>query len=158
MAKSDDKGNEEEIKEVSLIKRVAFMREYPTTKKILQEIQEAIDADPMDYWLWHILCQIHILLKDIDSAFAACKSGTEKFPNSPSPLMELSNLHAMIFQYSEAIKLQLQLFENKRLEKCIDSAIESARQAKEKLIPPAYSERENEVGSDKYVQSCKRAD
>lgn len=127
------------MEHISLKNRLQpFLFPNATAKEVLRLIMEAIEADPMDYWLWHIICQINLLRKDIDAAFAACKSGAAKFPTCPSPLMELSNLQAMIGQYSEAIQTQLQMFENEKLVDSFDSTMELTKQLKDRLVPPQY--------------------
>lgn len=40
---------------------------------------------------------------DLDGAIEACELGSEKWPNNPSPLLELSNLYATKGDYETAI-------------------------------------------------------
>jgi hypothetical protein len=76
-----------------------------------QQCQAAIADDPMNFWLWDYLCTLLVL--SIDEAIAECELGVKIYPQSPSPLMALSNLYAASSQYTEAIEIGVQFLEFK---------------------------------------------
>lgn len=71
--------------------------------------ENAIQEDPMNFWLWHGLCRTYLEIDDHDGAMAACKSGIARLPCNWSPTMELSNLAAMAGDYNVAINTYMRL-------------------------------------------------
>jgi tetratricopeptide (TPR) repeat protein len=76
---------------------------------VIQKCRDAIDKEPLNYWLWHHLSRLYIEQNDIDGAIQACKLGMKKWINNPSPLMELSNLYAAKGDYKTAISTSMEL-------------------------------------------------
>src|SRR5437667_7917893 len=72
--------------------------------------RNAIEHHPMSFWMWYSLCQVYIAQNDIDGAIAACKNGISKYPDSPSPVLAMSNLYAAKGDYGAAIEMYMQLF------------------------------------------------
>jgi tetratricopeptide (TPR) repeat protein len=75
----------------------------------VQRYQAAIKKDPMNYWLWHNCCKIHVSMNDLEGAIYACERGIKEF-TSPSPSMVLSNLYALKGNYDAAIKTYGQFY------------------------------------------------
>ena len=69
----------------------------------IQTAQDAVEREPLNYWLWHSLCQSYAKMNDLDGAIDACKVAIKKNVNNPSPLMELSSLYAAKGNYNDAI-------------------------------------------------------
>jgi tetratricopeptide (TPR) repeat protein len=65
--------------------------------------EDAVEKDPLDFWLWHRLYEAHVAKDGIDGAIRACMKGTIKYPNNPCPAMELPNLYAAKGNYYSAI-------------------------------------------------------
>lgn len=74
-----------------------------TVKPNISMVQAAIGKEPLNYWLWHALCVLYAAQNDLDGAIEACKTGVEKSPSNPSPLMELMNLYAARGDYEAAM-------------------------------------------------------
>jgi tetratricopeptide (TPR) repeat protein len=75
--------------------------------------QDAVDKEPLNYWLWHNLCRLYSAMNNLDGAIDACKLGlglgvTDSRIN-PSPLMVLTNLYAAKGHYEAAIALGIEL-------------------------------------------------
>jgi ankyrin repeat protein len=75
----------------------------------IQRCLEAVDKDPMNYWLWNSLCNLYIAIGDLDSAIEACKHGINLHGTNPSPSMALSNLYAAKGDFKSAIEIGTQL-------------------------------------------------
>jgi serine/threonine protein kinase len=71
--------------------------------------QDAIDKEPLNYWLWHNLCRLYTETNNLDGAIHACEFGIKKSGANPSPLMELTNLYAAKGDYKAAITTGMQL-------------------------------------------------
>lgn len=56
---------------------------------------------------------MHLARNDFDGAIKACKQGITKFPDNPSPVMELSNLHAANGDYRAAINTYMKLLDDR---------------------------------------------
>jgi serine/threonine protein kinase len=65
--------------------------------------EEAIDKEPLNYWLWHNLCSLYIGMDNLDGAIQACELRIKESDSNPSPLMELTNLYAAKGDYKTAI-------------------------------------------------------
>lgn len=76
--------------------------------------EDAIKRDPMNYWLWHGLCEIFVEHYGIWAAVEACKTGMEWCPTTPSPLLVLSNLYAAMGEYENAIEIWTEHFPHRR--------------------------------------------
>lgn len=74
-----------------------------TVKPNISMIQVEIGKEPLNYWLWHALCILYATQNDLDGAIEACKTGIQKSPSNPSPLMELMNLYAANGDYKAAM-------------------------------------------------------
>jgi tetratricopeptide (TPR) repeat protein len=70
----------------------------------IRMLQDAIDKDPLNYWLWHDLCRLYAATNNLDGAILACELEIKKSGDNPSPLMELTNLYAAKGDYKAAIK------------------------------------------------------
>ena len=77
--------------------------------------QDAIDKEPLNYWLWHNLCRLYTTTNNLDGAIHACELGIKKSGANPSPLMELTNLYAAKGDYKAAITTGMQLLKVKRV-------------------------------------------
>lgn len=75
----------------------------------IRMLQDAIDKEPLNYWLWHNLCREYAAMKNLDGAIDACELGIKKSVTNPSPLMELTNLYAAKGDYKAAITTGEQL-------------------------------------------------
>jgi serine/threonine protein kinase len=75
--------------------------------------QDAIEKEPLNYWLWHDLCRLYAAMNDLDGAIQACELGIKKYSAYPSPLMELTNLYAANGDYKGAIMIGSQLLKFK---------------------------------------------
>jgi hypothetical protein len=64
---------------------------------------DAIDKEPLNYWLWHELCRYYASKNDLNGAIQACKLQSEKSSTNPSPLMALSNLYAAKTEFKAAV-------------------------------------------------------
>jgi serine/threonine protein kinase len=71
--------------------------------------QDAIDKEPLNYWLWNNLCRLYSATNNLDEAIRACELGITKSRTNPSPLMELANLYAAKGDYKAAITTGMQL-------------------------------------------------
>jgi serine/threonine protein kinase len=69
----------------------------------IQMCYNAINKEPLNYWLWHELCRLYATKNDLDGAIQACELGSQKSANNPSPLMELCNLYASKCEFKAAI-------------------------------------------------------
>jgi hypothetical protein len=65
---------------------------------------DAIDGEPLNYWLWHELCRYYASKNDMNGAIQACKLHSEKSSTNPSPLMALSNLYAAKSEFKAAVE------------------------------------------------------
>lgn len=74
---------------------------------------DALLKEPLNYWLWHNLCRLHVLENNLDGAIRACELGIEKSHKNPAPLMVLSNLYALKGQFGAAIRTSMNVFEIK---------------------------------------------
>ena len=72
--------------------------------------EAAVLEEPMSYWLWRSLCQKLVSEKSLQTAIERCERGVKDFVTSPSPLMMLSNLHAMNDDYQKAILSSMEAF------------------------------------------------
>ena len=68
----------------------------------IRMLQDAIDKEPLNYWLWHNLCGLYCTMDNLDGAIHACELGIQKSRADPSPLMELTNLYAAKGDYKAA--------------------------------------------------------
>jgi serine/threonine protein kinase len=68
----------------------------------IENCQTALQSQPLNYWLWHRLCNLYIKENDLDGAIEMCKLELSKNPTNPSPLMEISNLYVAKGDYTEA--------------------------------------------------------
>ena len=68
----------------------------------IEKCQVALQAEPVNYWLWHKFCRLSVEENNLDGCIEACKLEINKNPTNPSPLMELSNLYAVKGDYTEA--------------------------------------------------------
>jgi tetratricopeptide (TPR) repeat protein len=75
--------------------------------------QDAIDKEPLNYWLWHNLCRLYAATNNLSGAIHACELGIKKTAINPSPLMELSNLYAAKGDYKAAITTGMRLLDVK---------------------------------------------
>src|SRR5271169_6064378 len=60
----------------------------------IRMLQDAIDKEPLNYWLWHNLCTLYAATNNLDEAILVCERGIKNSDANPSPLMELTNLYA----------------------------------------------------------------
>jgi tetratricopeptide (TPR) repeat protein len=74
----------------------------------IRAYENAIEDDPMSYWLWHKLCRAYVAQNAYDRAIAACRQGIAQFPGNWSPVMEMSNLCATKGDYKTAIDTYMQ--------------------------------------------------
>lgn len=112
---------------------------YEEHDKAIQRYQNAINEDPMNYWLWYNLCKIHIGTDNLEGAILACESGADKFPTSPSPLMMLSNLYAAKGDYTGAIAKSVQFLTFKPSILCL------ALESKDPFITAESNESDSKV-------------
>jgi hypothetical protein len=70
----------------------------------------AIDKEPLNYWLWHELCTYYVSKNDLNGAIQACIVGAEKSATNPSPLMALSNLYAAKGEFMAAADSSAKLY------------------------------------------------
>lgn len=75
----------------------------------IQTYQEAIERDPMNYWVWYNICRIYLARNDLDGAINMCNLGLEKISINPSPLIQLINLYAAKGDYKNAIMTSMKL-------------------------------------------------
>ena len=71
--------------------------------------KDAIEKEPLNYWLWHNLCKLLVQRDDLDEAIRTCQLGIKKSKDNPSPLMELSNLYTAKGDYGAAIETSMKL-------------------------------------------------
>jgi tetratricopeptide (TPR) repeat protein len=76
-------------------------------------LQDAMDKDSLNYWLWHDLCRLYAATNNLDGAIHACELEIKKSGDNPSPLMELTNLYAAKGDYKAAIKAEMSLLKIK---------------------------------------------
>jgi serine/threonine protein kinase len=69
----------------------------------IQMCHNAINKEPLNYWLWHELCRLYAAKNDLKGAIQACELGSGKSVANPSPLIELSNLYAANGEFKAAI-------------------------------------------------------
>lgn len=79
----------------------------------VQILQDAIEKEPLNYWLWHNLCTLYSTTNNLDEAIHVCELGIKKSDANPSPLMELTNLHAAKGDYKAAVTTGMQLLKFK---------------------------------------------
>jgi tetratricopeptide (TPR) repeat protein len=79
----------------------------------VQMFQDAVDKEPLNYWLWRNLCTRHAMTNNLDEAIHICELGAKKSDANPSPLMELTNLYAAKGDYKAAIETGMQLLKMK---------------------------------------------
>ena len=90
-----------------------FRRRSVCRTMIIRMLQDAIDKEPLNYWLWHNLCRVYAATNNLDGAIHACELGIKKSDTNPSPLMELTNLYAAKGDYKAAITTGMQLLKVK---------------------------------------------
>lgn len=100
----------------------------------VEKYQDAINKDPMNYWLWHNLCKVRIARDDLEGAISGCEVGADKFPNSPAPIMMLSNLYAAKGDYTTAVTKAMQCLTIKASLLCL------ALESKDPFIGPESEE------------------
>jgi hypothetical protein len=71
--------------------------------RTIRKWKDAIDKEPLNYWLWHNLCRLHVATTNLDGAIHACELRIKKSDANPSPLMELTNLYAAKGDYKASI-------------------------------------------------------
>jgi hypothetical protein len=71
--------------------------------------EDAVEREPLNFWLWHRLYEVHVTNDGLDGAIAACKQGKVNYPNNPCPVMELCNLYAARGDYDSAISTYMDL-------------------------------------------------
>lgn len=71
---------------------------------------EAIQKEPLNFWLWHAHSTLCAREQDIDGAIEVCRLAVEEDPDNPSPIMELTNLYAGRTQYLNGLKYGLKLW------------------------------------------------
>ena len=81
----------------------------PIDNHIVVLYKDAIEKEPLNYWLWHNLCKLLVQRDDLDEAIRTCQLGIEMSEDNPSPLMELSNLYALKGDYGTAINTSMKL-------------------------------------------------
>jgi hypothetical protein len=89
-----------------LIHRVQVPAEYWKSgdfDTVIHIYEDAVEKEPLDFWLWHRLYEAHVVKGGLDGAIAACRQGKFNYPNNPCPAMELPNLYAAKGDYSRAI-------------------------------------------------------
>src|SRR5436190_16104063 len=79
----------------------------------ISTLQDAIDKEPINYWLWHDLCGLHIAANSLNGAIHACEIGIKQSGKNPSPLLELTNLYVAKGDYSAAVTTGMQLLKIK---------------------------------------------
>ena len=79
----------------------------------IQMLQDVIDKEPLNYWLWRDLCRLYAATNNLDGAIQACELGIKKSSANPSPLMELTNLYAAKGDYKAAITTGMQVIKVK---------------------------------------------
>jgi tetratricopeptide (TPR) repeat protein len=80
-------------------------------REALYQYDVAIERRPLDFWLWHYLCEACISMNNVDGAIMVCKKRMGKYPTSPSLLLVLGNLYAAKSFFGEAVKVQRELFD-----------------------------------------------
>jgi tetratricopeptide (TPR) repeat protein len=76
---------------------------------VIHIYEDAVEKEPLDFWLWHRLYEAHFANDGLDGAIAACKQGKVNYPNNPCPVMELCNLYAARGDYDSAISTYMDL-------------------------------------------------
>jgi tetratricopeptide (TPR) repeat protein len=107
----------------------------------IRAYENAIEEDPMSYWLWHKLCKAYVAQNAYDRAIAACRQGIAQFPGNWSPVMEMSNLCATKGNYKTAIDTYMQLTTGGREESLWSNLLPEVD-----LIPPSPNADEALVG------------
>jgi tetratricopeptide (TPR) repeat protein len=87
--------------------------------------KDAIDKEPLNYWLWHNICREYAEINNLNEAIHLCELTIKKFDANPSPLMELTNLYAAKGDYKAAITTGMQLLKIKPIN--LLSALKSHR-------------------------------
>jgi tetratricopeptide (TPR) repeat protein len=102
-------------REIELSDKSSVALEQDTSDDIhsIQIWQDAIDKEPLNYWLWRDLCRGYASMNNLDGAILACQLGIKKSRANPSPLMELTNLYAAKGDYKAAIITGMQLIKFK---------------------------------------------
>jgi tetratricopeptide (TPR) repeat protein len=89
------------------------LREAYTTKRQynqgIESYRDAIDKEPLNYWLWYNLARAYAAANNLDGAIQACELGIDKSGADPSPLMELTNLYTAKGDYKAAIMIGMRL-------------------------------------------------
>ena len=65
----------------------------------IRMLQDAIEKEPLNYWLWHNLCRLYAATNNLDGAIHACELGIKKSGANLSPLMELTNFYVAKSDY-----------------------------------------------------------
>jgi hypothetical protein len=89
----------------------------PWTEDIIRKSttnEETIEKDPLNYTLWHEFCNALIVEKGLEETIRVCELETKKHPNSPFPLIDLSNLYAAKGDYKSAIDKSMEVFKLRR--------------------------------------------
>ena len=87
--------------------------------------EAAVEEQPMNFWLWHKLCQLHIAGKDFDSAIMACNQANTKFPINPSPVLALCGVYSTKGDYRQAIELYKEFFDRREESTIWDNLLSS---------------------------------
>src|SRR5271167_3807110 len=107
---SDDRGTELFIETALEVRTEEPQRSH---NQSIRTLQEAIDKEPLNYWLWHNLCRLFAATNNLDGAIQACELGIKDSGTNPSPLMELTNLFPAKGDYKAAVTTGMRLLKVK---------------------------------------------